>query len=309
MKQNTFFAKQNTAVKWIFLLIVVWMLWFAGSAVAGQIRDLFVQSEEVHYVTMEHIEEGYGLVMGTEHLIQAQADGEVTVLIAEGERVRKGNAVFRIGDLYQYTNHAGRVSYQVDNMEIGLDISAVAELDMKQIYHEQQRRKEKKQNAVSGEPYAKVQETMSDIVMYVKLQQNNYTATLETGQSVMVKLLDNDTEVHGTVAEILNTAQGERCVKVEVITISDQLFQQRMYQVALPYNSERVLTIPKQALAKKRGVNGVYYLHKGFVFWKEVTVSERWADQGVLVVDYGLEEGDVIVTTPRLVKEGENIKF
>ena len=87
------------------------------------------------------------------------------------------------------------------------------------------------------------------------------------------------------------------------------VYQQRIYQIELPYNSERVLAIPKQALAKKRGVDGVYYLHKGFVFWKEVTVSERWIEQGVLIVEDGLEEGDIVVTTPKLVREGENIKF
>ena len=109
--------------------------------------------------------------------------------------------------------------------------------------------------------------------------------------------------------EALNTDDGKRCMKLSVGLTNEVLFQQRVYQIELPYNSERVLVLPKQALIKRHGANGVYSLHKGFVFWTEVTVSDRWLDQDVFVVESGLEEGDIIVTTPRLVREGENIKF
>lgn len=309
MKKNTFFAKQNKAVQGILLVIALWMLWFVGSAISGQIRDIFVQSQEVHFVTMEKTEHGYGLLTATEHLVIAEADGAVEPLIAEGERVRKGNAIFRIGDLYQYTNHAGRVSYQIDGMESGMDIQTVSALDLKAEYNEQQRRKAKQADAVSGEPYAKVQETMRDVALYVTMPNSDYIASLEVGQRITLELTEYGSDVKGTIEEIRTMESKERCFKVAVSTMPATLFQQRIYQVTLPHDSERVLTIPKQALAKKRGVDGIYYLHKGFVFWKEITVSDRWIQQGVLVVESGLEEGDIIVTTPRLVREGENIKF
>ncbi|MBQ3119407.1 MAG: hypothetical protein IJC12_00895, partial [Peptococcaceae bacterium] len=103
MKQKSFFSKQNIAVKVLLLLMAVWMIWFIGSAIVGQVRDIFVQSQEVHYTTMENVETGYGMVSMTEHVINAALDGAAEPIIAEGERVRKGNAVFRIGEEYQYT--------------------------------------------------------------------------------------------------------------------------------------------------------------------------------------------------------------
>ena len=310
MKQNSFFSKQNTVVKVLLLVMVVWMLWFIGSAVAGQVRDFFVQSEEVHYKTMERVESGYGVMIAEEHVIYAAVDGNVEPVVAEGERVRKGNAVFRIGDEYQYTNYAGRVSYQLDELENVTDIGIVAEMDLKNSYNAQQKKKNQKPVVLTtGDPCAKVQETMGGFAFYVSVPNTNQTAEIGIGQTISVRLLDIDYLLKGEIVEVLNTADGKRCMKLEVANADDAVFQQRIYQLELPYESERVLAVPERALARKRGVDGVYYLHKGFVFWKEVTVSERWLDQGVLTIDAGLDEGDVVVTTPRMVKEGENIKF
>ena len=310
MKQNSFFSKQNTVVKVLLLVMIVWMLWFIGSAVAGQVRDFFVQSEEVHYKTMERVESGYGVMIAEEHLIYAAVDGNVEPVVAEGERVRKGNAVFRIGDEYQYTNYAGRVSYQLDELENVTDIGIVAEMDLKNSYNAQQKKKNQKPVVLTtGDPCAKVQETMGGFTFYVSVPNTNQTAEIGIGQTISVRLLDIDYLLKGEIVEVLNTADGKRCMKLEVANADDAVFQQRIYQLELPYESERVLAIPERALARKRSVDGVYYLHKGFVLWKEVTVSERWLDQGVLTIDAGLDEGDVVVTTPRMVKEGENIKF
>ena len=310
MKQNSFFSKQNTVVKVLLLVMIVWMLWFIGSAVAGQVRDFFVQSEEVHYKTMERVESGYGVMIAEEHVIYAAVDGTVEPVVAEGERVRKGNAVFRIGDEYQYTNYAGRVSYQLDELENVTDIGIVAEMDLKNSYNAQQKKKNQKPVVLTtGDPCAKVQETMGGFTFYVSVPNTNQTAEIGIGQTISVRLLDIDYLLKGEIVEVLNTADGKRCMKLEVANADDAVFQQRIYQLELPYESERVLAVPERALARKRGVDGVYYLHKGFVLWKEVTVSERWLDQGVLTIDAGLDEGDVVVTTPRMVKEGENIKF
>ncbi len=310
MKQNSFFSKQNRAVKLLLMIMAVWMIWFIGSAVVGQVRNAFVQSEEVHYVTMEQVETGYGVVIAEEHLIHAAIDGTAEPIITEGERVRKGNAVFRIGDEYQYTNYAGRVSYQIDGLENTTDIGIISELDFKDTYNAQQKKKNQKSGVLTaGDAYAKVQETMNGVALYISVANTNALAEMGIGQTVSVRLLDINQMVQGVITEVLNTADGKRCMKLETGIADESVFQQRIYQIALPYNSERVITIPEQALARKHGADGVYYLHKGFVFWKEITVSERWLDQGVLTVDAGLDEGDIIVTTPHLVKEGENIKF
>ena len=309
MKQNTFFSKQNRAVKVLLVLMAIWMLWFVGSAIVGQVRDAFVQSAELHYTTMEQVETGYGVVITTEHILNAALDGTAERVIAEGERVRKGNAVYRIGEEYQYTNFSGRVSYNIDGLENVSDIGVIANLDLKDYYNAQQKKNKQTNTAVLGKPYAKVQETMNGSSVYVVVPNTNQTAEIGIGQTVRVRFTEIDETVKGEIVEVLNTDDGKRCMKLNVGLTNEVLFQHRVYQIELPYNSERVLVLPKQALIKRHGANGVYYLHKGFVFWKEVIVSDRWLDQDVFVVESGLEEGDIIVTTPRLVREGENIKF
>ena len=309
MKQNAFFPKQNRAVKVLLVLMAIWMLWFVGSAIVGQVRDAFVQSAELHYTTMEQVETGYGVVITTEHILNAALDGTAERVIAEGERVRKGNAVYRIGEEYQYTNFSGRVSYNIDGLENVSDIGVIANLDLKDYYNAQQKKNKQTNTAVLGEPYAKVQETMNGSSVYVVVPNTNQTAEIGIGQTVRVRFTEIDETVKGEIVEVLNTDDGKRCMKLNVGLTNEVLFQHRVYQIELPYNSERVLVLPKQALIKRHGANGVYYLHKGFVFWKEVIVSDRWLDQDVFVVESGLEEGDIIVTTPRLVREGENIKF
>ena len=62
-------------------------------------------------------------------------------------------------------------------------------------------------------------------------------------------------------------------------------------------------------LVEKDGQSGVYYLQKGFVFWAPVTLGKTWDETGNVIVESGLEDGMIIVTTPKLVREGENIKY
>ena len=64
--------------------------------------------------------------------------------------------------------------------------------------------------------------------------------------------------MRGNIAEVLVTADGNRCMKLDVSKTDDAFYQQRIYEIELPYVTERVITIPKQALAKKHGVDGVY---------------------------------------------------
>lgn len=309
MKSKQFFSKQNTVVKALLLMMLVWLIWLLGSFLTGQIRDLFVQSEEVRYVTMERIESGYGMLMPTEHIIYADTEGAVTQLIAEGERVRKGNAVFRIGEGYQYTNYAGRVSYCIDGLENIADIIAVSTLDWKTYYATQQKKNAKTDVVLAGEPYAKVQETLGGVVMYLQMPNTGQAALLDLGQTITIQLTDVDASIRGKLVESLTATEGNCYMKLEIALADEQLFQQRLYRVELPYDSERVIAISEKALVRKNGADGVYCLHKGFVFWQEVIVSDRWKEQGILVVEDGLTVGDVVVTTPKLVREGENIKF
>ena len=91
--------------------------------------------------------------------------------------------------------------------------------------------------------------------------------------------------------------------------MKETVFQQRIYKIELPYDQMTGFLISPDIVVEKDGQTGVYYLQKGFVCWDAVTLVEPWDEEGRVVVESGLEDGMIIVTTPQLVREGENIKF
>ena len=118
------------------------------------------------------------------------------------------------------------------------------------------------------------------------------------------------------VLEGVNPSCGDDIfLKLKVENVKETVFQQRIYKIELPYDRVTALSIPEEALVERQGETGVYYLQKGFVFWKPVTPGQAWPDLGLVASEQteededGLQSGDIVVTTPHLVHEGENIKF
>ena len=92
-KKRKLYLKDNM-VKILLLIIVIWLL---VTLVQNQVRSSLIQTETVKKTVLEHIDTGYGLLHGQETVINAPTDGAVERTMAEGQRVRKGNAVFRAG--------------------------------------------------------------------------------------------------------------------------------------------------------------------------------------------------------------------
>ncbi len=326
------YSKENI----VKILLVIIVVWFVVTLVNNQILAGMVQTENVEITVLEHTETGYGLLHGTESLVIAQADGKVEPLVKEGERVRKGNAVVKIGETYSYTNYAGLVSYSLDGLEESSDLSEICSTDLKKRYEKQtgqnneeekdskaetsdskkengKKNKEKQKQAlpegVNGQAVAKVVNTFDEIYLYVTVPRGEYTESLVVNQQIEVHLMDLDQRVKGTVKEILDTKNGNRHMKLKLDTVKETVFQQRIYLVELPYEKQTTIAVPKKSLVTKKGETGVYYLQKGFVFWQPVTVGATWDEYERVVIESGLKEGDIIVTTPHLVHEGENIKY
>lgn len=305
-KTRRFYPKDHI-VKILLLVIVIWLFFTLAS---NQVRAALVQTEEVQSTVLEHVETGYGLLRGSESLVIAQADGTIEPVVQEGERVRKGNAVFKVGEAYSYTNFAGRVSYQLDGLESTSDLNSICSTNLESRYAEQQNGQKKNSvDAVSGEGCAKVINIFDDVYLYVTVARGSYTATLEPEQKLAVRLADSGEELTATVTEVLDTADGSRYLKLKLGSVKETVFQQRIYKIELPYQQISAVTVPPEALVEKDGQTGIYYLQKGFVFWEAVTVGQTWEETGRVVIESGLKDGDMIVTTPQLVREGENIKF
>ena len=306
-KKTRRFYRKDHIVKILLLVIVVWLVFTLAS---NQIRSAMVQTEEVKSTVLEQVETGYGLLRGSESLVIAQADGTVEPVVQEGERVRKGNAVFKVGEAYSYTNFAGRVSYQLDGLESTSDLNTICSTNLESSYAEQQNGQKKTiADAAAGEGRAKVINTFDDVYLYVTVARSTYTAGLEANQKIPVRLADINKQMQATVTEVLDTADGFRYLKLKLGSVKETVFQQRIYKIEFPYDQQKAVAVSPDVLVEKDGQTGVYYLQKGFVFWEAVTVGQTWEKNGKVIIESGLEDGDMIVTTPHLVREGENIKF
>lgn len=306
-KKTRRFYRKDHIVKILLLVIVVWLVFTLAS---NQIRSAMVQTEEVKSTVLEQVETGYGLLRGSESLVIAQADGTVEPVVQEGERVRKGNAVFKVGEAYSYTNFAGRVSYQLDGLESTSDLNTICSTNLESSYAEQQNGQKKTiADAAAGEGRAKVINTFDDVYLYVTVARSTYTAGLEANQKIPVRLADINEQMQATVTEVLDTADGFRYLKLKLGSVKETVFQQRIYKIEFPYDQQKAVAVSPDVLVEKDGQTGVYYLQKGFVFWEAVTVGQTWKKNGKVIIESGLEDGDMIVTTPHLVREGENIKF
>lgn len=306
-KKTRRFYRKDHIVKILLLVIVVWLVFTLAS---NQIRSAMVQTEEVKSTVLEQVETGYGLLHGSESLVIAQADGTVEPVVQEGERVRKGNAVFKVGEAYSYTNFAGRVSYQLDGLESTSDLNTICSTNLESSYAEQQNGQKKTiADAAAGEGRAKVINTFDDVYLYVTVARSTYTAGLEANQKIPVRLADINEQMQATVTEVLDTADGFRYLKLKLGSVKETVFQQRIYKIEFPYDQQKAVAVSPDVLVEKDGQTGVYYLQKGFVFWEAVTVGQTWEKNGKVIIESGLEDGDMIVTTPHLVREGENIKF
>ncbi len=305
-KKKKFYLKEHT-VKILLFIIVAWLIVTLAS---NQIRAAMVHTEEVKTTVHEHVETGYGLLHGTETLVFAMADGAVEPIIQEGERVRKGNAVLKVGSSYSYTNVAGRVSYLLDGLEGVSDLNAICSTDLETSYAEQRTAQNSSvAECAAGEGVAKVINVFDDIYLYMTVPRTAFSSNLMAEQQINVRLVDIDGQVHATVIELLDTPDGFRYLKLKLGALEETVFQQRIYQVEIPYDQVYAISISPDCLVEKDGQMGVYYLQKGFVFWKAVTVGATWEETGDVIIEEGLESGDMIITTPRLVREGENIKF
>lgn len=298
---------KDNIVKILLLIIVVWIVFML---INNQVRSMLIQTVEVKKTVLEDVDTGYGLLHGQEIAVLAAGDGPAERTMNEGQRVRKGNAVFSVNGSISYASEAGLVSYQIDGLEGTDDLNSICSTNLETRYNTQQaNQKEQTADCVNGAAYAKIINTFDDVYLYLTMPRTAYVSGLETEQKIWVRFIDIEYEVQGRIKEILDAADGTRYLKLKLPNVKETVFQQRIYKIELPYNRFSAIAVPKTALVEKDGEKGVYCLQKGFVFWKAVTVGQDWGESGLVVIEDGLENGDFIVTTPHRVREGENIKF
>lgn len=300
-----------------FVLVFV-LIWFAISFVLSNIIGMMIKTAVIGKETVENVCTPYGLVTCDAYLVDSPLNGQGSAITQEGERVRKNEAVYRVtapaGSAMQsatekimYAPLAGIVSYRVDGYEYIKSMEDVQALDLADI-HKTQAGREWETKATSGEAFAKILNNFDDIFIYMDCDQNSYTETFEADMRVRIRFPELGYSTLCRIVEVepwQNDGIGRYWIKADLGTAEQAVLNQRVWQVELPYDVTQVIEIPKEAIVYMDGEPGVYTLDKGFAYWSAVTITEERSDTYVVE---DLKEGTEIVTTPKLVGEGERVK-
>ena len=294
------------------------LLWFFISFVLSAITGMMIKTTIIGKKTVENVVTPYGMVTYDSYTIASPLSGQGSPIIEEGVRVRKNEAVFRVtaveGSAMQgetekimYAPLAGLVSYHVDGYEDIKTLEEARGLDLKAIYKAQED-KVWDSVAAAGTNYAKIINSFDDIFIYLDCESNSYTQTFEPDLKIRIRFPEIN---YSTICRIVEAKpvfadDAEHIwVKADLGTADQAVFGQRVWQVELPYDVARVIEIDKEAVVYQNGQPGVYVLEKGFAYWKAINITEE-RENTYIVED--MAEGTEIVTTPKLVGEGERVK-
>lgn len=300
-----------------FILAFV-LLWFFVSFVISTITGMMIKTTIIGKKTVENIVEPYGMVTYNAYRIPSPLSGQGSPIIEEGERVRKNEAVYRVtaveGSAMQgetekimYAPIAGLVSYHIDAYEDVQTLEEAQGLDLAAAY-EAQEDKTWDSKTTAGADYAKLINSFDDIFIYMDCESNSYTQTFAPDMKIRIRFPAIEYSTVCRIVEVKPIIQGDKehiWVKADLGTADQVVFGQRIWQVALPYDVAQVIEIDKDAVVYQDGQPGVYTLEKGFAYWQAINIAEEREDT-YIVED--MTEGTEIVTTPKLVGEGERVK-
>lgn len=285
------------------------VIWFISNGLLSIVTNKAIQTQTLEYQVDEKIIATYGVLDMAEVLLPALETGQAVKLVTEGDRVRSGNAVYQSNNKTVYAPLAGVVSYKIDGYEELNDLAEYLQADLEEKYEEQQKKKKQKnEDVVQGQVYAKIINSFDNVTMCVVCPVSAYVNSLEKGDTLRFRLLDNGLELSGKILEMAAVSDYEKGLRIDLGCPRQEVFDQRIYKTEVFYDRQEVIEIPEKALVQQNGKDGVYTLRKGFVFWEPVTVIAERSETKQLIVE-GLDAGEMIVTTPQLVKEGENITY
>ncbi|MGE5405517.1 MAG: HlyD family efflux transporter periplasmic adaptor subunit, partial [Candidatus Saccharibacteria bacterium] len=122
---------------------------------------------------------------------------------------------------------------------------------------------------------------------------------LDKDNKVMIRYRDQD--LSKAKFESLKEDGSKLMAFLSFAQFQDQLLEARRPTLDLVVDRGEGLVIPADAIVKKGNKTWVYYLHEEQYALKEIKVVFA---QGDKLIATGVEEGDRVVTTPSLVKEG-----
>lgn len=305
----------------IIFLISVFLLGIGYIAVRSLVLAIFVDVEQLTKTTVEETWEADFLVIRQEYNVGAPSPGRLELTVREGEKVPKGAIVGYLskaeGTSLETTTRvplqapeAGVFSLQVDGLESICNPKRLNELDAPKLLRsvkESGLSKEAVTNegqwVSSGQVIFKILDNLSPSYLFCQVDQP-LSEQLALGSRVELQLNDLAAEPLAGVIGDSYEENGKSCLLIRISTVNN-LEKYRQLEGTIILERYSRLVIPAKMLAEKEGISGVYLLKNGKTTWQPVEITAR-NEQQVTVT--GLEEGQWIITTPKLVKEGQHIR-
>ncbi|MGE5395962.1 MAG: HlyD family efflux transporter periplasmic adaptor subunit [Chitinophagales bacterium] len=254
--------------------------------------------------TLEDAARARSIIIGDEEVVNAPANGRFENLLMEGERVRKGTVV---GYFYPdgavarepiKSSWSGIICYHPDGLEKRLAALRPDNMDATTLSLKATAANDGGFDFVKGQPLFKVVDNLAPVrlVMFFKGK------TFKEPKEEQEYLLRNDKKDLGWAdCEYFARRSGGSLVVLSMAEYPEVLINTRKPYLECVGESYDGIIVPATALTKNHKVWGLYRLEGDVVTFQEVQVL--YQKQGKAVIE-GIDMGDQVITTPKLVRDG-----
>lgn len=305
-------SKTIVLTRIIFILVI---FWFVGNGLFSFFLNLLIKTEFVQTGVIEKKIATTGFLIRDEKLIYAPFTGELKNKYPAGNRIEKDGLLFTLessqgSDLRngQVTRInapvTGIVSYYVDGLEEILNPQEVNSFNFQKI----EKIKEQEQDLTSytiveeGKAICKITNNLEGIQLVFQCPLENFPSPLNKNQILDIRFPTLNKETRGKIIDLKGIGKDAQII-IKIPFLCYDLMNGRVQEIEIILNKKTGISLPRQAIVfdEIKG-NGVYYINKGFVFWKEINII---AEEGDCVLVKGLDALTEVVLTPKWVKEGQ----
>lgn len=247
---------------------------------------------------------GVGRVINRELVAYAPRQGRFENLVLEGERIRRGTPVgqFQPDDgsdtVIIRAPGSGVVCYHPDGLERDPSIVNLTRESTGFVNAKKRRFGDGSMLFNENQPMFKIVDNLTPTKVVVLFPGKTRFGIVEGTECRFI--IENKIDETARCQEIMEK-KGREMAVFEMASFGENLWHQRRVKVECVSESYHGMVTAQAATFRKNGILGVYVVMGNRVFFKPIRLIHRKGDR---VVVKGLYEGDPVVTTPWLVREG-----
>ncbi|KAF1084815.1 HlyD family secretion protein [Sporotomaculum syntrophicum] len=294
------------------LIVLICLLgltfWGALSTLAWAKNNVLLHLLEIQSLTHDEIRETItveGLLVKHEEPVKAPADGLLTLLVEDGDRLQMGTLLAEISGLEDkqvWSPGTGIFCTHLDNLENLLVPGMIDVLDMDAVEKINNSVRPASGEVVGGQIIGKMVDNLQPVLVFIQLKTlDEYTAR-SFKKDTDVTLNWNERKLSGKIAQV---SVMDRTVSmfVELLQYPEVFLHERRVQLDLVTRQMTGWLVPEEAIVFKEGKPGLYIVSEQTICWVPVTVQDRL--QGRAAVSSNILSSSVrFIKNPSWAREG-----